>query len=51
MVSICRTNGRYRMARSVNTRNITDSAQAKKFDGPSRNANALYQTHMIAETG
>ena len=35
----------------MNTKNITDSAQAKKFDGPSRKANALYQTHMIADTG
>ena len=35
----------------MNTRNITDSAQAKKLDGPSTKANALYQTHMIADTG
>jgi hypothetical protein len=35
----------------VNTRNITDSAQAKKFDGPRTKENALYQTHMIADTG
>ena len=51
VVRICRTNGLYRIARSVNTRNITDSAHAKKFDGPRRKANALYQTHMIADTG
>ena len=51
VVRICLTNGLYRMARSVNTRNITDSAQAKKFDGPRTKANTLYQTHMIAETG
>ncbi|SHW58792.1 Uncharacterised protein [Mycobacteroides abscessus subsp. abscessus] len=36
MVRICRTKGLYRIARNVNTRNITDSAQAKKFLGPSR---------------
>jgi hypothetical protein len=35
----------------VKTRNITDSAQAKKLLGPRRKANALYQTHMIADTG
>jgi hypothetical protein len=30
---------------------MTDSAQAKKFDGPRTKAKALYQTHMIADTG
>ena len=28
-----------------------DSPQAKKFVGPRMKANALYQTHMIADTG
>ena len=51
VVRICRTNGLYRIARSVKTRNITDSPHAKKFDGPSRKPNSLYQTHMIADTG
>jgi hypothetical protein len=35
----------------VKTRNITASAHAKKLDGPNRKENALYQTHMIADTG
>jgi hypothetical protein len=37
--------------RKLNTKNITDSAQAKKFVGPNTNANARYHSHMIAETG
>ena len=39
------------IARSVKTRNITDSAQVKKFDGPNTKANSLYQSHMIPDTG
>src|SRR6478672_11761094 len=35
------------MARRVNTRNITDSVQAKKLSGPSTKPNALYQTPEI----
>ena len=53
VVRICLTNGLYRIARSVNTRNITASAHVKKLDGPRNGiaANALYQSHMIPETG
>ena len=35
----------------MKTKNITASIHAKKFDGPRTKANALYQTHMIADTG
>ncbi len=51
VVRIWRTNGLYSSARNVKTKNITDSAQAKKFEGPSTKANSLYQTHMIHDTG
>ena len=51
VVRICRTNGLYSNARRVNTRNITDSAQAKKLLGPRRAANSLYHSHMIPDTG
>ena len=41
VVRICRTNGLYRIARSVKTRNITDSAHAKKFAGPEHEGERL----------
>ena len=53
VVRIWRTNGLYKIARRVNTRNITDSVHVKKLAGPKPGTaeNALYQSHMIAETG
>ena len=53
VVRIWRTKGLYKIARRVKTRNITDSVHVKKLAGPRPGTaeNALYQSHMIAETG